>query len=60
VQTEEPDERGTEPAAERRHVNRRQRQLSIFAERRLGDRRRMALDALDRVRAFLGLPPLQR
>jgi hypothetical protein len=60
MHTEDPDERAAEPAAERRRRIRRQRQVSIFAERRLGDRRRLALDALDRVRAFLGLPPLQR
>jgi flagellar biogenesis protein FliO len=46
--------------AERRRRARRERQISIFDERRLGERRRVALDLLDRVRVFLGLPPLQR
>lgn len=56
VPTEDPDDR----RVERRLRARRQRQLSIFADRRLGERRRLALDLLDRVRLFLGLPPLQR
>jgi hypothetical protein len=60
VQSNDPGEHGAEHPVERRRRARRERQLSIFAERRLGDRRRLVLDALDRVRALLGLPPLQR
>ncbi|MDQ6942749.1 MAG: hypothetical protein M3169_09590 [Candidatus Eremiobacteraeota bacterium] len=43
---------------ERRRRERRSTQLAIFVNRRLGDRRRMARAFLDKLRSFLGLPPL--
>jgi hypothetical protein len=43
---------------ERRRRERRGAQLAIFINRRLGERRRAARDFLDRLRWFLGLPPL--
>jgi hypothetical protein len=43
---------------ERRRRERRGGQLAIFIDRRLGDRRRAARQFLDRLRSFLGLPPL--
>ena len=50
--------RGEAYAHERRRRERRGGQLAIFIERRLGDRRRAARQFLDRLRSFLGLPPL--
>jgi hypothetical protein len=51
--------RGAQPfAEERRRRERRGGQLAIFIDRRLGDRRRAARQFLDRLRSFLGLPPL--
>ena len=43
---------------ERRRKDRRQSQISIFIERRLGDRRRVQRRLVDVFRSFLGLPPL--
>jgi hypothetical protein len=43
---------------DRRRGERRGGQLAIFINRRLGDRRRVARAFLDRLRSFLGLPPL--
>jgi hypothetical protein len=45
-------------APDRRRRERRGSQLAIFVNRRLGERRRAARAFLDRLRAFLGLPPL--
>jgi hypothetical protein len=45
-------------APERRRRERRGAQLAIFINRRLGERRRVARALLDRLRSFLGLPPL--
>jgi hypothetical protein len=43
---------------ERRRRERRRSQLSIFVERRLGDRRRLPRRLIDVFRKFLGLAPL--
>jgi hypothetical protein len=49
---------GTPAEPERRRRERRGGQLAIFADRRLGERRRTMRGLLDRLRSFLGLPPL--
>ncbi|HTD37819.1 MAG TPA: hypothetical protein VK669_09915 [Candidatus Limnocylindrales bacterium] len=53
----ENDRRASE-REERRRKDRRQSQISIFIERRLGDRRRVQRRLVDVFRSFLGLPPL--
>lgn len=53
----EPDRRASE-REERRRTERRRSQLTIFIERRLGDRRRIPRRLVDVFRSFLGLAPL--
>jgi len=53
----ETDRRASE-REERRREDRRQSQISVFIERRLGDRRRVHRRLIDVFRSFLGLPPL--
>jgi hypothetical protein len=55
---DESTARAEPPPGERRRGQRRGAQLAIFADRRLGERRRAARALLDRLRTFLGLPPL--
>jgi hypothetical protein len=51
-------ERRSEEREDRRRSDRRRSQISIFIERRLGDRRRVQRRLVDVFRSFLGLPPL--
>jgi hypothetical protein len=51
-------ERRSSERDERRRSDRRRSQISIFIERRLGDRRRVQRRLVDVFRSFLGLPPL--
>ncbi|HEY0615783.1 MAG TPA: hypothetical protein VGC96_14125 [Candidatus Elarobacter sp.] len=53
-------ERRTAERDDRRRGDRRGSQISIFVERRFGDRRRVPRRLIDVFRAFLGLPPLDR
>ena len=53
----EEDRRASE-REDRRRSDRRRSQISIFIERRLGDRRRVQRRLIDVFRSFLGLPPL--
>jgi hypothetical protein len=54
---DETDRRASE-RDERRRGERRQSQIAIFIERRLGDRRVLPRRLVDVFRSFLGLPPL--
>jgi capsule polysaccharide export protein KpsE/RkpR len=51
-------ERRASERAERRRTDRRQSQISIFIERRFGERRRVPRRLIDVFRSFLGLAPL--
>ena len=53
----EQDRRASE-REDRRRSDRRRSQISVFIERRLGDRRRVQRRLIDVFRSFLGLPPL--
>jgi hypothetical protein len=57
---DDPKRRSDETEDDRRRGDRRRSQLSIFIERRLGDRRRIPRRLIDSFRAFLGLPPFDR
>jgi hypothetical protein len=54
--TNDSDRRASE-REDRRRGERRRSQISIFIERRFGDRRRIPRRLLDVFRSFLGLPP---
>ena len=58
--TDQDDRRASEREGDRRRGERRRSQLSIFVERRLGDRRRIQRRLVDVFRKFLGLPPLEK
>jgi hypothetical protein len=51
-------DRRAEAREDRRRGERRRSQISIFIERRLGDRRMLPRRLVDVFRSFLGLPPL--
>ena len=51
-------DRRDEERDDRRRKDRRQSQIAVFVERRLGDRRRVPRRLVDVFRGFLGLPPL--
>jgi hypothetical protein len=53
---DDSDRRATE-REDRRRGERRRSQISIFIERRFGDRRRIPRRLIDVFRSFLGLPP---
>jgi hypothetical protein len=53
----EDSERRASEREDRRRGERRQSQISIFIERRFGDRRRIPRRLIDVFRSFLGLPP---
>jgi hypothetical protein len=53
---DDSDRRSSE-REDRRRGERRRSQISIFIERRFGDRRRIPRRLIDVFRSFLGLPP---
>ncbi|HEV3087854.1 MAG TPA: hypothetical protein VGX96_11570 [Candidatus Elarobacter sp.] len=57
---DQDERRAAEREGDRRRGDRRRSQLSVFIERRMGERRRVQRRLVDVFRNFLGLPPLEK